>query len=133
MDPIGEIYMIKNKRNSHAFIGQALKYSSGKNKILEGTNEKWKRHVQDAFDKKSNWTCVYLHNDIRMYGEDNFEITKLCDCSTTDEMNEREAHYIRFHKTLLPNGYNICLGGAAMTHIRIDPSCKLGFYLEYTC
>lgn len=90
------IYYIKNKLNGKMYIGQTihtLKY-------------RMYRHVQKV---KQNNPCK-LYQAIRKYGWENFEINVLCECSSKDELDEKETYYINYYDTY-KNGYNMTLGG----------------------
>ena len=105
----GEIYLIRNKVNGKGYVGQASKYV-GKNNLTWGTAGRWKSHLREAFgDAKDH--CVLLNNALRKYGEEAFEVTKLCECEC-HEMNDMEVTYIKEHNTLTPNGYNSRQGGS---------------------
>lgn len=108
---IGDIYMIRNKINGKVYIGQALKYT-GRVQLKWGTNGRWKSHIREAFQENAKDHCVHLNNALRFYGVEAFEVSTLCECMTTDEMNEKEAEYIELHNAMHPNGYNLNYGGA---------------------
>lgn len=105
----GEIYLIENKINGKAYIGQASKFVS-KNNNSWGTEGRWKSHIRDAMSTKKDH-CLLLNQAIRKYSPENFNITKLCDCNL-DEMNEIETDYIQIYNTLIPSGYNLSMGGS---------------------
>lgn len=105
----GEIYMIRNKINNKVYIGQAAKYVS-KNNNKWGTEGRWKSHVREAFLNKHDH-CSLLNNALRKYKPESFSVTKICDCELSD-MDKLEQHYIQYHNSLAPNGYNLDTGGA---------------------
>ena len=105
----GEIYLIRNKINNKAYIGQAAKYVS-KNNNKWGTNGRWKSHVREAFGGKADH-CSLLNSAIRKYNPESFEVTKLVDCNL-DEIDSLEREYIKEYNSLAPFGYNLCDGGA---------------------
>jgi group I intron endonuclease len=105
----GEIYLIRNKVNGKGYVGQASKYV-GKNNQTWGTVGRWKSHLREAFQDVRDH-CVLLNNALRKYGEDAFEVTKLCECDS-HEMNDMEVAYIDEHNTLTPHGYNSRQGGS---------------------
>jgi hypothetical protein len=105
----GEIYLIENKINGKAYVGQACKFVS-KNNNSWGTEGRWKSHIREAISANKDH-CLLLNQAIRKYHPDNFNVTKLCDCNL-DEMNEMEKDYIQMYNTLVPNGYNLNIGGA---------------------
>jgi hypothetical protein len=105
----GEIYLIKNKVNGKCYIGQAFKYVSSEFKKW-GTEGRWKSHVREALNHNGDH-CLLLNQAIRKYGDETFEITKLCDCDIAD-MNKYEIQYIQQYNSLVPNGYNLKSGGS---------------------
>lgn len=58
---MGCIYKITNQINGKIYIGQT-KYTS---------EWRWKTHLRDAFDEKSQNYNVILHRAIRKYGIEN--------------------------------------------------------------
>jgi len=92
------IYKAVNKINGKCYIGQTKK--SLKKRIYV--------HIQGALARKNNG---YFHNAIRKYGKEFFDWEILCECSSKEEMDEREMFYIKEHNTMTPNGYNMTVGG----------------------
>lgn len=105
----GEIYKITNKTSGKSYIGQAKKYI-GKYDTPWGTDGRWKSHVKEAISSRKDH-CTLLNNAIRKYSADDFIVTKICDCSDKNDMDEKETSYIKEYNTLVPNGYNLNLGG----------------------
>jgi len=99
---IGEVYYIRNTVNGKGYIGQALK-----------TVGRWLSHLREARDvlKGKKDHCVLLNNAINKYGGEAFEVLKLCDCTSTTEMDEMETKFIHEYNTKVPNGYNLTSGG----------------------
>lgn len=91
------IYRITNKINNKIYIGQTT----------QGLQVRWARHVISARNKADNYV---FHNAINKYGPENF-ITEVLEYCTPEELNEREKYYIELYNSLVPNGYNIRLGG----------------------
>lgn len=89
------IYKIKNKIDGKMYIGQTRK-------TLE---KRWKDHCSNRS------SCRYLKFAILNHGKENFEITQIAKCNSLEEMNHREAYYIKLFNTLAPNGYNLTTGG----------------------
>ena len=110
--PIGEVYYIKNKVNGKGYVGQAHK-TVGAVKLNWGTNGRWLSHLREARDvaKGGKDHCVLLNNAINKYGGDAFEVQKICDCLTIEEMDAMETKYIQEYNTKVPNGYNLTSGG----------------------
>lgn len=90
------IYKIKNKIDGKIYIGQTAK----------SLEERWKQH------RNMSSNCRYLKRAIQLYSTDSFEVSIISRCSSIEEMNHREAYYIKLFNTLAPNGYNLTKGGA---------------------
>jgi len=89
------VYRIRNKLDGKMYIGQT-KYSLKK---------RWGEHCYQWSD------CRYLSRAIKKHGKGGFEVSVLARCNSLEEMNHREAYYIKLFKTLAPNGYNLTTGG----------------------
>lgn len=57
-----------------------------------------------------------IGNAIRDHGWENFTVTILDECSTLEELDEREIFWIATLGTQVPNGYNISAGGEQQPH-----------------
>lgn len=93
------LYKITNKINGKCYVGQSVN-------ILV----RWRQHLTQPFNKKSNSYNNLLYRAIRKYGVNNFvfEIIELCDVS---ELNEKEIYYIgKFNA--YESGYNMTIGGS---------------------
>ena len=96
------IYKFTNKLTGESYIGQS------KN-IQKRYNEHKNRY--DLFgDKDKSTENTYFHQMLRHYGFHNFDFEILEECDI-EKLNEREIHYIAFHNSLYPNGYNKTRGG----------------------
>ena len=111
---IGEIYIIKNKINGNAYIGQAL-LKVGKSRSIWGAKGRFRSHIREAFGSMDDH-CLYLNNALRKYGVDNFSVEVLEQCKTIEEMNDVECNLIKKYNTLAPNGYNLQTGGTNTIH-----------------
>lgn len=47
---------------------------------------------------------------MRKYGIEHFTISEICSCDNS-ELNQKEMYYIQSFNSLVPNGYNLTLGG----------------------
>lgn len=113
MRTYGEVYLIKNKLYNKCYIGQAKK-KVGQVQLTWGTNGRWKSHIREANNTLTKGTkdhCVLLNQAIRKYGVDVFQVTKLCDCSSQDDMDLSERRFIRDYDSKVPKGYNLTDGG----------------------
>lgn len=87
------IYKIENKVNHKVYIGQS--------------NDP-ERRFHEHCTHKSKYRSL-IHDAIIKYGEENFTFEILEWCENYDE---KEQEYIQKYRCLVPNGYNICIGGA---------------------
>ena len=76
------IYMIKNKVNNKAYIGQSINIES-----------RWYHHKKDLSNNSHGNT--HLQNSWNKYGESNFEFTVLEEC-TKEELNDKEIYLISY-------------------------------------
>lgn len=96
---MGCIYRILCKETQKSYIGQYKK---------DSPDLRWNRHLRDA-EKGSQ--CA-IHQSIRKYGKDSFEVSVLCICETQEELNNKEDDYItEFNSMIYENGYNMVRGG----------------------
>ena len=75
---------------------------------------RWQEHVHDAHDSSKN-RCKALNNAIRKYGGNMFEVSIVM-CCLPWLLDEYEAHCISHFDSVVPNGYNIKLGGSSGAH-----------------
>ena len=94
--------MITNKINGKRYIGQTVQILSAR----------WSKHCHIGKSNKG----MAIVRAIQKYGKENFEIKVLSKCKSIEEMNHREAFYIKLFKTQCPNGYNISFGGLNSKH-----------------
>lgn len=102
------IYKITNLINNKIYIGQTIRTFNDRYHAKGIGIERVKNYSEcegNSFNK-------HLYNSIIKYGEDNFKIEILCQCSTENELNEKEIYYINLHNSSdYRYGYNIELGG----------------------
>jgi len=102
---IGLVYLITNKINYRIYVG-----------ITTLTIEiRWKQHKRDS--KKLNYP---LYQEMRMYGEENFNISLLETIESTNKndliqkLNKLEIYYVKKYESYVgwnKNGYNLTTGG----------------------
>ena len=97
-DFFGIIYKITNKINNKVYIGQTV----------DSLHNRFIRHKSLC---NNEIITTYLHRAMNKYGLDNFICTTLEKCSSKEELNEMEFHYIKQYNSLCPDGYNMTLGG----------------------
>ena len=105
----GEIYKITSKTSGKSYIGQASKYVAGHMKW--GSERRFQTHIYEAFNSAKD-NCKALNNDIRYHGSKDFELEIIHDNVPLEDIDKMERNAIKEHKTLIPNGYNIRIGGS---------------------
>jgi len=88
------IYKSTNKINGKCYIGQTVKT----------LNHRKIGHLGST--SPSNFS-----NALRKYGSDAFKWEIIEECSSKEEMDEMEFHYIKQYNSFKPNGYNLTWGG----------------------
>lgn len=90
------IYCFKNLINNKCYIGQA-----------KDITRRYKEHLKrfNSFEEQS-----LLHKAMQKYGLENFSFFVVQECSV-EELNELEKKFIKIYNSIVPNGYNITLGG----------------------
>lgn len=90
-----DIYIIKNKLNDKAYIGQSKDVKS-----------RFQSHCKPSVAKTSN---SYISKAIQKHGRENFwwEVLE----EQVENYNEREEYWIRKYNSIAPNGYNLSCGG----------------------
>ena len=94
------IYKITNKKNGHAYIGQAV-----------NIHKRWNKHKASSFNPNAREYDAPICCAIRKYGVDNFTFEIIEECSIVD-LNQREIFWIDYYDTY-NSGYNRTLGGDA--------------------
>jgi len=94
---MGYIYLITNKINNKQYIGQT---------ICCDINKRW----NDYHNLAQKQIGVRFYNALNKYKPENFKFEIICICFDKD-CNKYEEYYIKTMNTLVPNGYNLRLGG----------------------
>lgn len=95
------IYCYKNLINGKEYIGQT-----------NNLKRRMKQHLQDSYHNyDNNRYNQVIHQAIRKYGIENFQISILEDEISDETIDEKEKCYIKKHNSILPNGYNMTEGG----------------------
>ena len=96
---MGYIYTITNKTDNKTYVGQTVRE----------LDTRWKDHL------KKGSKCRYLSSAIKKYGVDNFVFKLVC-ITFDNQLDDMEIQYIEKYNCLVPNGYNLRLGGNSGTH-----------------
>ena len=83
------IYKATNKINGKSYIGQTIK-------PLE-------RRISGHLYELKNGSDYYFHNALRKYDFENFSWEIICECSSKEEMTDKEKYYIKFFDTKAPS------------------------------
>lgn len=92
------VYKITNKQNGKMYVGQTK----------QSLRRRFTCHIVEAM--RGGSTSI-IHNAIRKYGKDAFEIELLQECRSFEELDDAERKWIAELNTIAPNGYNIEVGG----------------------
>lgn len=92
---VKDIYIIKNQINSKVYIGQSV-----------NAKQRWAAHLSNARLSRT-WSAI--DQAIKKLGAENFYYEII---ETVHNYNEREIYWIKYYNSILPNGYNYCLGGS---------------------
>lgn len=96
MDRYGVIYKITNIINGKVYIGQTSDINPNK-------------RIDVHFRKVKSTDLVY--RAFLKYGKENLNIEILCSTDSLDNLNYLEQFFIQYYNSVVPNGYNIKLGG----------------------
>lgn len=96
-DRIHFIYKITNTINGKIYIGQTIQ-----------PDKRWTQHKTNAATNSPKMIISYA---IKKYGSDVFEFEVIAGCKTWDDANEIETLLVSQYNSLVPNGYNVSLGG----------------------
>jgi group I intron endonuclease len=90
------IYKAVNKINGKVYIGQTIKL------------------LEKRLYEHSHYKLGYFGSAIKKYGWNSFDCEIIEYCLTDNELNERETYWIKYFNSLVPNGYNLTLGGEGL-------------------
>lgn len=92
-----DIYIIKNTINDKVYIGQS-----------KDVHQRWLKHI--SFARKN--PKYPLHKAMKKYGIDKFYYQILE--SQIVNYDDREKYWIQYYNCIIPNGYNIAVGGNSL-------------------
>jgi len=97
-----KIYKITNLVNNKIYIGQT---------IQKNPKMRWYGHLADARGGRKS----HLYDSIRKYGVESFLWEIIDNCSSLEELNNREQYWLNYYKTLT-EVYNCREAGNNKTH-----------------
>lgn len=100
------VYKLTNKVNGKCYIGQT-------SKMLK---ERMRKHYDS--DK------MLVDKAISLYGKNNFDVEVIDHAFSIEELYEKERYWIKYYNSLIPNGYNQCLGGKTSEGFKHRDSSK---------
>lgn len=92
------VYLIRCDETSLCYVGQTC----------NAVEYRWRQHCKEARLRVGNHP---LYNAIKKYGKERFSVSCICICQTREEANKQEEVLIAAFKTVVPNGYNVMIGG----------------------
>ena len=98
---MGYIYKITNNINNKIYIGQTIK---------SRPTDRFSQHRYCARHLEQEKSVSYLHRAMNAEGVDNFTF-EIIEEVKNEILNEREIYWINFYNSIVPNGYNLTLGG----------------------
>lgn len=90
------VYKITNSINNKVYVGRTIR----------SIEQRYKEHLQSL----ENGDTRHLYSAMRKYGANNFKIELIEECSTLDEMIEKEAYYCELLEAYT-KGYNMTTAG----------------------
>jgi group I intron endonuclease len=90
------VYKITNSINDKVYVGRTIR----------SIEQRYKEHLQSL----ENGDTRHLYSAMRKYGANNFKIELIEECSTLDEMIEKEAYYCELLEAYT-KGYNMTTAG----------------------
>ena len=107
------IYLLTNEVTGKRYVGQTAKSLTAR---LDGQRR-----------KASNPTCDYpVARSIRKHGLSSFRAEVIEVCASQEQADAAEVHWISFHQTLIPAGYNVQLGGVGKKELNEVSRRKIG-------
>ena len=97
---MGYIYKISNNFDEKIYIGLTTKTKA---------IERWYQHRYLA-RHLSDTDKSYLHKAMASHGINNF-IFEVIEETSNDKLSEREQYWINYYNSIVPNGYNLTIGG----------------------
>jgi group I intron endonuclease len=97
------VYIVQNEVNNKAYVGACT----------VPLRRRWQAHLVTARKRRGTNT---LHAHMRKYGFSKFFYTEVCSNITNkEELKQVERYFIKYFRTLEPNGYNRTEGGDSIS------------------
>lgn len=96
----GVIYKVTNMVNGKVYVGQTMM----------SLRRRWYYHCHKSSE------CTAIHRAIQKYGADSFTIQVIDRADDRAELDSKEAFWIHFLGSMVPNGYNLKTGGNTPTY-----------------
>jgi len=109
---MNDVYLITNRVNGKRYVGITCR----------GYLERFKEHVHEAVAGST----TILHNAIRKYGADSFDVILLETNVPDSDIEKREQYYIKLYSTFYTSGigYNMTEGGGGMSGYKHTEAAK---------
>ena len=98
------VYKVSNIIDGKIYVGKTTR--NLRKRIME--------HLQ-------NCRISYFDRAIKKHGIESFEIAIIEECTTIEELNEREKFWIKELNCKIPNGYNLTDGGEGVVGYTVPP------------
>jgi group I intron endonuclease len=96
------VYIIQNEMNNKAYVGACT----------VPLRQRWTSHISTARKQRGTNT---LHAHMRKYGFGKFFCTEVCSAANKEELKQLERYFVKYFRTLEPNGYNRTEGGDSIS------------------
>lgn len=94
--PFGYVYLVTNNVTGKCYVGQTVKTVA----------QRWGYHIGTA--RKSKYP---FGKSIAKHGGDAFTVREIDSAVSREDLDAKEVHWIAFHDTRVPKGYNLSSGG----------------------
>jgi GIY-YIG catalytic domain len=103
----GIVYLITHRASGKRYVGLTI----------QPLAQRWKNHLEQAWAGHVKGVDS-LHEAIRTYGSEAFEIQQIDQGTTKKDLEQKERQWIKTYGTLIPDGYNISSGGVSGGSLR---------------
>lgn len=106
------IYLVRNIINGKLYVGATK------------SKNRWKSHINESGKDNKKSIVKPLYAAMREFGVDSFEFVILVPGLGEDKAFELEKKFIESLSTLIPNGYNVSLGGKGALGVKRDENTR---------